>query len=343
MAKMKNKVKTNNAKSIITGVLFLLIFAAMIAGILFAYELQAREIEVVGCNGDILIGSQITEDQLKSMTILKKSYDDHANTTWTDSHGNQHTGQTYVLWEDRNDPEKGVVGKYAVNAGNADDYFTYRDFQAERVETNPWYADVPDGSELYTLNFDNSDVYTRMLIPGSELRMRIITQVPVDKADEYRREIQNKTGVSEGVEGEATNGYLSAILPFYTTDEESRENNTVPVAEVVFNNLTLLDALNSESTSIYDLFYSLTNMENSVRAKYIAENYTTLRSQIIPQTLILVLKPEEASQVAEFENIEYNAYKFTVVKHTTTDELYTKFSDIAATINQIHINTSSES
>lgn len=319
MAMKRAKVKTNNAKSIITGILFLALFALAIAGILMAYKIQSREISVVGCKDDILIGTQITEDQLQEMTILKKSYDDHANTTWTDSTGAQHQGQTYVLWEDRYDEEKGVVGKYAVNPGNADDYFTYRDFQTERVETNPWYSQVEDGAELYTLKFDNSDVYTRMLIPGSILRMRIITQVPVDKADEYRAKIANKTGTGEGVDGDA-NGYLSAILPFYSTDEEERENNTVPVAEVVFDNLMLIDALNSESTSIYDLFYSLMNMENSVRAKYINENYTTLRTQIIPETLILVLDPEQASQVAEFENIDYNAYKFTVVKNTTEDE-----------------------
>lgn len=340
MAKKKTNVKTNNTKSIIAGITFLLLFGLSIAGILFAYNLQAQEIEVVGCNGDILIGTQITDDHIQPITILKKSYDAKAKTAWTDSNGVAHEGQIYVKWEDRYDEEKGIVGKYAVNAGNADDYFTYRDFQKEIVETNPWYSQVEDGSELYTLTFDNTDVYTRMLIPGSILRMRIITQVPVDKADEYRAKIADKTGTGEGLED--SNGYLSAILPFYTSDENERENDTVPVAEVVFDNLMLIDALNSNSTSIYDIFYSLMNMENSVRAKYINENYSTLRTEIIPNTLILVLTPEQATQVAEFENIEYNSYKFTVVKNTPDDNTYIRFNEIAATINQLHFSTSEE-
>lgn len=334
------KIKTQKGKQIITGILFLLLFAAAIVGILFAFNMQQREIEVVACKGNILMGSQITEDNLCPMVILKKEYDSKNDAIWSDSKGNQYKGQTYIKWEDRNDAEKGVVGKYAVNPCNADDYLTRRDIQSEKIEQNPWYEKVAEGSEFYTLKFDSSDTYTRLLMPGAVVRMRIITKVDASKADEYRQQISNKTGTGDGVDDK--NGYLSAILPFYSAENGDDTDGEIPIAEVVFDNLQIVDAINADGQSIFDIFYSLANMENGVRAQYINNNYAALKEQIIPDTLILILTPEQASSVAEFENVDLTSYKYTVVKTDVEEDLYVKFQDIAANIAAIRPNTNNE-
>ena len=167
--------------------------------------------------------------------------------------------------------------------------------------------------------------------------MRLVTEV--DKAQEqaYRDAIANKAGTSDGID--VNNGFLSAVLPTYNVDS-SKSSAKVPVSEIVFENLTIIDALNSSGQSIFDIYYALYNMESTAREQYIRSNASTLKSELMPEKLVLVLSTTEASQVAEFEQIGNTTAKFTVIKTETEDELYSKFNEIATRINQISLTNS---
>lgn len=331
------KVSTGRGKQVLAGVVFLAIFAVMLFAILAAFKSQQRELEVVGYATNVAVGTMISEGDIQPITILKGTFDAKKDVSWVSYDGTSQKGQLYVLWKDREDEEKGVIGKYASNSGTIDDYMTARDITASKVEPNPWYSKVVDGSEIYTLAFDSSDVYTRLVLPGSTLRMRIITEVPIEAADEYRAAIENKTGLTQGLTD--TNGYVSAVLPFYVTKEDGDDSgNTIPVAEVVFENLTMIDALNAENESIFDIYYSLECMDATVREDYIRAHIDELRSRLVPKSLVLVLTAEQATEVAEFENIDRTEYKYTVVKKTVEDDLLSKFSEIATRIGTITVD-----
>lgn len=339
MAKIQpKKVNSGKARSIVGGVTCLAMFVALLGGVAVIYKSEQREIQIVKFKRDVAIGTQLTEADIEMGTILKVDYDNNDDQTWIGNDGTTQQGQIYIRWDDRGD----VLDKYVTNSRRIGDEVTLKDLSSEEIEPNPWYSSIPYENELYTMKFDASDVYTRMLMPGATVRMRIITEVPVDKADEYRAQISNKTAGSEGLEN--SNGFISAVLPFYSSEEDGEDasSDTVPVAEVVFDNLTILDAMNGDGESIFDIYYSLNNMDSTVRESYIRENAGDLRDRLIPASLIMSLTPDQATAVAEFENIDKTAYKYTVVKKEEQDDLYMKFMDIGTRINTITINTSED-
>jgi len=352
MAKITpKKVKTGNARSIVFGLCSLGFFGALLGGIGAMYKMDQREVEIVKFSKDVGIGTEITDEDIQSGTILTAEYNDKANSTWVGNDGKSQSGQIYIKWDNRKD----ILGMYVTNARRIDDAVTLRDLSDIEIEPNPWYSEVPVDNELYTLKFDASDIYTRMLLPGCTIRMRVITEVPSNKAEQYRAKIKEKSvenvTTSEDGEIEDTNGYMSAILPYLAQDQKSDDDSEseVPVAEVVFNNLVMLDALNSDGESIFDIYYALNNMDSTVRENYIRENASTLKSRLLPASLIMSLTPEQADSISEFENADITNYKYTIVKTDSEDEdaenyndLYDKFLDISTRINTITLSTSEE-
>lgn len=342
MAKIKpKKVSTGRGKAVIGGICSIGMFAVLLGGVYMTYKLDQREIEVVTFKRDVSVGTQITEADIERGSVLKAEFDAKKNTTWVGNDGVTIKGQIYIRYEDANK----IIGQYVTNARRLGDAVTARDLSSNEIEPNPWFSEVPVDNELYTMKFDSADTYTRMLMPGSTIRMRLITPVPVDQAEAFRSKIADKKP-AEGFE-EGDNGYLSAMLPFYVAqaEEDGNESKTklkTPVAEIVFDNLKILDAMNGSSESIFDLYYSLTNMDSTIREKYIRENAVALRTRLIPQTLIMSLNKEQASAVAEFENSEIPTYKWTVVKTEQEDPLLKQFMDIATRIYTIHIDPTPE-
>lgn len=344
MAKIKSQnVRTSSSKNILIGILMVAIFGIAIAGVLYAYKLQQQEVEIVAFSKDVSIGTIITESDIKKVSILRQQYDNASEATWTDTNGEQHTEQLYILWDDRAKKDVGCIDKYLTNTGRSNDYLTNRDLSADKVEANPWYAKVEEGSEIYTLGLDLSDTYTRLLMPGATVRMRIITEVDASQASEYRAQIANKAGgAAEGLED--GNGYMSAVLPFYSAKGKDGEADipTVPIAEVVFENLQIIDALNESGESIFDIFYTLNSMDSTAREEYIRANAEALKTRVIPAKLVLILDADQASEVSEFESLDLDSVKFTIVKNTSDEDLYARFNQIATRISQIQVNTSEE-
>lgn len=363
------KVSTGNGRAIIGAIASVAMFGVLIGGIAYVYQMDQREVEIVKFTRDVGIGTEITYADVQMGTILTAEYNSKNNTTWVGNDGTTQNGQIYIRW----DNVKDILGMYVTNARRVDDAVTLRDLSADEIEPNPWFSQIPEGNELYTMKFSASDIYTRMLMPGCTIRMRVVTQVPPEDADAFRAQIAKKTPYAEGGM-EDSNGYMSAILPYFSTEEDGSGSSkgSVPVAEIVFNNLIMLDALNGSGESIFDLYYSLVNMDSTVREEYIRNNAADLRSRLLPQSLIMSLTPEQATAISEFENAGLGSFKYTIVKNSLSDEgefsdeqtlidpetgeplasdgtttyanarvgqeLYQKFMDIATRINTITIN-----
>lgn len=343
MAKIKpRKVSTGRGKAIIGGVCSIGMFAVLLGGVYMTYKLDQREVDIVTFKRDVSIGTKITEADIEMGTILKAEYDAKKDTSWVGNDGQSKQGQIYIRYDDAGK----ILGQYVTNARRLGDAVTARDLSTNEIEPNPWFEEVPIDNELYTMKFDSSDTYTRMLMPGSTIRMRMIFSVPNSQAESVRKEIANQKpsaafSSEENKDGESTKnmtGFISAVMPFIDTDNRNENDVDVPVAEIVFDNLVILDAMNGSNESVFDLYYSLTNMDSTIREQYIRENAAELRSRLIPQTLILSLDKEQASAIAEFENSAIPAYKWTVVKTEQEDELLQKFMDIATRIYTIHID-----
>ena len=341
MATIKpKKVSTGKGRAAIAGVTSVLMFSALLGGVYAAYRLQQREVEIITFKRDVSIGTQITEADIQAGSILKSEYDAKKDSQYTDNTGVPQQGQIYIKTSEKDK----VVGKYVTNARRLGDSVTVRDLSDTEIEPNPWYSEIPVDNELYTMKFDASDVYTRMLMPGATVRMRLIVMVPTEDADEYRKQIAEKSAENQHGLEDSDNGYISAILPFYssTKDDDSKSDSEVPISEIVFENLVILDAMNGNNESIFDIYYSLNNMESTIRESYIRENAEDLRSRLVPSSLIMSLTKEQATSVAEFEHIDMPAYKWTVVKKESEDDLYQKFMDIGTRINTITIDYAEE-
>ena len=306
MATIKpQKVKTGNGRAIIGAIASIAMFGSMIFGIYKVYEMDQREVEVVKFSRDIGIGTEITQADIVMGTILTAEYKDKEDTVWTANDGTQKQGQIYIRWEDC----QSILGMYVTNARRVDDAVTLRDLSDEEIEPNPWFSEVPVGNELYTMKFSANDTYTRMIMPGCTMRVRIVQMVDQSEADAFRAQIAKKEATNKNGIEKDSNGYVSAVLPYYSVDTNAEgvsvgNKKQVPIAEVIFENLVMLDALNNSGESIFDIYYAMVNMDSTVREQFIRENADSLKTRLLPTSLIMSLTPEQSTAIAEFEKAD---------------------------------------
>lgn len=321
--KAKKYKTTQNGKKTGAAVFMIILTGIVIGGTAGIYKLDQQTIGICAYNKNLPAGHAISAEDIIEKQILKSEYNEMGNISLSLPRGETVQGSLYVPYA-RRDVVVGMNTVYSVNPGEA---ITPEQITNEAVDINPWYSSIEEGQEIFVMNFDSSDVYTRYLYPGAVLRLRAISGVPTSKVKEARNVVKQNEGKQR-----TENSFLNAVLP-YTLLSEEPEDTTSYVAEKVFEGIRIVDAQNSNGSSIFDIYYKIAGMSASEKQTYIANNLEWLRGAIVPAKLVIVCSSEEADALAEYQQSPKTAYKYTVVKATHTDDeesdLYTRFADIA--------------
>ena len=212
---------------------------------------------------------------------------------------------------------------------------------SKTLSMNPYLDNIPkDGSyEIYTMEFDSEDVNTRLLLPGSNIRVRGVLSVDANYAEEIRELIKVKeqqfiNGNADTVDGQ------SVIRTF--APEASDENlfatasaDDVPVAEVLFNNIQVADLLNSKGESILEILMALANMPLRDRVELLNTSVeddsdsNSFAKRIKPAKLVLVVSREDASLLAEFENLGGMKFKYTLLTEDEESSIYKQIRGVS--------------
>lgn len=212
---------------------------------------------------------------------------------------------------------------------------------SKTLSINPYLNNIPkDGSyEIYTLDFDSEDVNTRLLLPGSNIRVRGVLNVKAQYVEEIRDLLKAKeqkfiTGAEDTLDGQ------SVIRTFAPTagDEDlyaTAAKDDVPVAEVLFNNIKVADLLNAKGESILEILMALSNMPLRDRVALLNTSVeddsdtNKFAKRIKPEKLVLVVSREDASLLAEFENLGGMTFKYTLLTEDEDNSLYKQIRGVS--------------
>lgn len=304
----------------------------------FLINIQQEEINVIRLKNTKVAGDLLQENDIEKLSMPRSFYEEYGVQTYEEN-GKKVTRQAIVKWSDR---EK-LVGKYMVNYTQSGTFMTDRHVTADTVLKNPWTSKIPEGYEVYTLPFSAKDIDTNMLTIGTTLRVRSVAQVEAMQARELKKKIADNdkklangnyisTGESLIVDAiQSQGGGLGAQWG------ETSSGNTVPVAEVIFDKITIVDMLNSAGESIFELYLDLLKKPVDERIPYLETTLegsdTSFRSKVSPVSLILIVSRDEASRLAEFENLGANL-KYTILPNEDSDfNLMDQFVEISSQIN----------
>lgn len=214
----------------------------------------------------------------------------------------------------------------------------------ESTTVNPWTKNIPEDEdyEIYTMDFNADDVNTRLLVPGTEIRIRGILSVESQYVDEIRSQIKQKeknifSGMEIISEGES-------IIREYAPNSASNSSNSlvkdVPVAEIIYPKIRVVDMLNSSGESVYDIYMSLLGMSYNERISMLKTSVTSKSSdfmkRVLPEKLVLVVTSEDASQLAEFENLSGMKFKYTLLPYSKKDDSEDLYAQLLGVSDSIY-------
>ena len=254
-----------------------------------------------------------------------------------DANNNPYQQQTYLLWQQKEQ----VLGMFASNYIAQGDVLTSMDLTRTLTVRNPWVTAMKEDEEIFTMSFDAGTINTRMIYPGTRLRARFVSEVPVDKLSEVKTQIERAENIGDGTDDivhDAVTTLHGDIL------EDSEAKNSVQVAEVIIDEIIITDMTNSSGESIYDLYMSLLKLPINERISYlktgigsndISNNWA---ARVTPSTITFILDKKSASRLAEFEQTG-GTIKYTILPDKADSEdqanLMSQFVELSNQINTV--------
>lgn len=326
-----NPEKTKKKKIIISVVYVLAIIGVLVASKL-VLDFQQDEVAVIRLKSDKLAGESIDKSDIESFKMLRKTYDELGTVQYTNAQGQTSVKQIIYTWDEKDE----VLDKYIANYTQGGQYLTMKNVTDKKVVRNPWLAEVKAGQEIYTLPIETEGVNTRLLLPGTHLRVRVVVQMD-DASNPFKKGEEGTAPKAEevaAVESESATNELNkgALLS---------SGSQVPTASVVFDDLVAIDMLNSSNESLFDIYMALYKLSVEERIEYLETTIEEgsaqeFQKRVMPTSLVLVLSKEQATQMAEFENLGDATIKYTILPYTDEDgNLLSNFTEIANQMNEI--------
>lgn len=318
----------------------LIVSAAIIVGCVgttvFLLNKQSEKVTVARLRYDLGPGALITEDALEPFDMVNEDFQNLGVVTTRNDDGSTKSEQIFIEWKDRGD----ALNKYMSLYSFGGTILTKKLLVDELLVRSPWLEKVSDGMEIYTMSLSSADVYTPIFYPGARIRIRLIYSVDVEDAPAIKAKIEAKeqkmstgqylsTGDSIILDAMQTNTLSSDGIGF-----SSAEAKTVPLSEIIFDQITVVDMLNNSDESIFDLYSELLGMPLEDRIAYVRTQIegtgtNDFKQKVTPTKLVFSVTRDEASSLAEFENLG-GTLKYTLLPDLNEDySLMTQFSELS--------------
>lgn len=251
-----------------------------------------KEVEVIKLISSVPQGGILQESNFKYEKMMNKEY--LRSGVDVVGKGENKTERRSILLASEKDT---IVGKTAA-------YFIRRDTPlhwdaiGEEVSRKNSYLYSMDG-ELLKIDLAPGD-FGGMIVPGDRINVRII----------YNEEVYKLPTKEEIVLQERT-----GIEPKTTVEKQ----------EKLFNNVPVLDMLNSKQESIFDIYYELMTLPKDEQEKRLAED--GFKEKVTPTVILLNATPEEADHYMAIKN-KGPQYLLTLLPRTNSNAITELINEI---------------
>lgn len=296
---MAVNLKSNNssrAKNRLIGIVLALgviIFVSVLTAISSA-EMK-KTVTVVRLKNDVAIpaNSLITENMVEAYDMYYKEYKQYGTMKFTDGS----TRSTIVRWQDRD----AVLGqRYAAYYMRSGTVLFWDSTIKDQTRKNSYLYNM--SGELLNINMTTTKDFGNMVVPGDSLNVRATyttTLYNLPTEEEYKLSQEAGDGTYNGVE--------------------------VTNTECLFSEVQILDMLNSDGNSIFDIYY-----------QYIASTKTQQQAMLSDDGFLASVKPSSilvectSEEVEHFMELEANKadYQMTLLPRTSSSSITDSLSEI---------------
>lgn len=279
LKKQDNRLRGLKYYGIVAGILIL-------AFVLLQVDAKGYKVEVKVASLKNDIGNNvITKGDLQPKVLLKKDVE-----------------KDMVLWRDI---EEELIDKYPVMQIRKNTPI-YKDMVSDKqvVRYEYLYELKPD-EELLTFKYDNSMAGGRIARPGDRFRIR-----GSYKLDDGERERLIAQGVlSGGALGEDVKDSGGNVVIKSANESDSIVGDVR--TRLIFDVATVVDMLNSDGDSIYEILGDLMALPKAEQEKIMESS--EFKGQITPQSLLIVVKSNQVSRYVEFQAAKDANYTLTIL------------------------------
>lgn len=259
VVRTKNKVKFSQQILVIIGAIILV---AVVIGVNWWSSRDMRDtVEVAVFNTNVAQNAYINASMITKQEMTTSDYKKSAIVQMSD--GTER--RQIVLYQDA---QSALIGKYAANYVRANTPIYYDAITTEYTKSNSYLYQM-DGTELLKIDVDPKQ-FGNILVPGDKLNIRITY-------DETTYKILSEKDYLQ----------LSA-------SEKEDLAVTSTVTELMFSEVTVLDMLNANGESIFDMYYSLISLPESQQRQKFADD--SFKKSIEPKCILIAVTPEEAER-----------------------------------------------
>lgn len=294
------KVKSNTAGRAKSRVIGVFIALATIVFVCVVTSISASEnkkvVSVVRLKDNVSANSMITEDMIEEYDMYYKEFEQYGVVNFSDGTKKK----SVVTWEDRDS----IVGnRYAAYYLRGGTVLFWDQTVREQTKKNSYLYSM-DG-ELLNIKMNTED-FGDMVVPGDTLNIRARYQkVNCDLPTEEQYKLTTEEG-----------GTVQAV--------------TTPVTEMLFSEVTVLDMLNSEGNSIFDIYYDYISKSKEEQAALLADS--EFLTSVEPDTILLEVTAEEADRFMEIEANDAE-YLMTLLPRTGSSSIIDSLAEIQSALN----------
>ena len=294
------KVKSNTAGRAKSRVIGVFIALATIVFVCVVTSISASEnkkvVSVVRLKDNVSANSMITEDMIEEYDMYYKEFEQYGVVNFSDGTKKK----SVVTWEDRDS----IVGnRYAAYYLRGGTVLFWDQTVREQTKKNSYLYSM-DG-ELLNIKMNTED-FGDMVVPGDTLNIRARYQkVNYDLPTEEQYKLTTEEG-----------GTVQSV--------------TTPVTEMLFSEVTVLDMLNSEGNSIFDIYYDYISKSKEEQAALLADS--EFLTSVEPDTILLEVTAEEADRFMEIEANDAE-YLMTLLPRTGSSSIIDSLAEIQSALN----------
>lgn len=300
------KIKANNTARAKNRVLGIIIALGVIVFICIITAISAAEnkktVSVVRIKDDVPVSSNalITEDMIESYDMYYKEFEQYGTMGFSD--GSKRS--IIVRWSDRDLVIGNRYAAYYLRQGT----ILFWDQTIKQQAKKNSYLYIMNG-ELLNIRMEPTQDFGDMVVPGDSLNIRcsyIKTNYDLPSEEQYKLSLDQNTSI---------------------------ETSETQVTELLFSEVQILDMLNSEGNSIFDIYYDYISASKENQDK--ALNNKEFIASITPTSILIECTAEEADRFMAI-SAKSPTYLMTLLPRTSSSAIIDSLSDIQEALRGVN-------